>query len=71
MIEWSLSNGMRTEETSLIAWKMAVINRNVQKGLIFHLDREGQYVNKKFANIIESYGVMRSISRIAKHITNP
>jgi putative transposase len=63
IIGWSLSNGMNTEETTLAAWKMAIRNRNVQKGLIFHSDRGVQYANKKFANIIESYGVIRSMSR--------
>jgi transposase InsO family protein len=63
MIGWSLSNGMNTEETTLAAWKMAIRNRNVQKGLIFHSDRGVQYANKKFANTIESYGVIRSMSR--------
>ncbi len=63
MIGWSLSNGMNTEETTLAAWKMAVRNRSVQKGLIFHSDRGVQYASKKFANTIESYGVIRSMSR--------
>lgn len=63
MIGWSLSNGMSTEETSLAAWKMAIRNRSVQKGLIFHSNRGVQYATKKFANTIESYGVIRSMSR--------
>lgn len=63
MIGWSLSNGMSTEETSLAAWKMAIINRDVQKGLIFHSDRDIQYANNKFANTIKYYGVIRSMSR--------
>ncbi len=63
MIGWSLSNGMNTEETTLAAWKTAIRSRKVQKGLIFHSDRGVQYANKKFANTIESYGVIRSMSR--------
>lgn len=63
MIGWSLSNGMNTEETILTAWKMAIRNRNVLNGLFFHSDRGVQYANKKFANTIESYGVIRSMSR--------
>ena len=63
MIGWSLSNGMNTEQTTLGAWKMAIRNRNVQAGLIFHSDRGIQYANKKFANTIESYGIIRSMSR--------
>src|SRR5690606_25804271 len=63
IIGWSLSTGMNTEETTLAAWKMAIRNRNVQKELIFHSDSGVQYANKKFANIIESYGVIRNMSR--------
>ena len=63
MIGWSLSNGMNTEETTLAAWKMAIRNRTVQKGLIFHSDRGVQYANKKFTNTIESFEVIRSMSR--------
>lgn len=63
IIGWSLSNGMSTEETSLAAWKMALKNRIVQKGLIFDSDRGVQYANKKFSNTIESYNVRRSMSR--------
>ena len=70
MIGWSLSNGMNTEETTLAAWKMAIRNRNVQKGLIFHSDRGVQYANKKFTNTIESYGVIRSMSRKGNCLDN-
>lgn len=63
MIGWSLSNGMNTEKTILTAWKMAIRNRNVLNGLFFHSDRGVQHANKKFANTIESYGVIRSMSR--------
>lgn len=65
IIGWSLSNAMNTDETTLTAWKMAIRNRNVQKGLIFHSDRGVQYASRKFANTIESYGVIRSMSRKA------
>ena len=63
LIGWSLSKTMSTQRTSLAAWKMAIRNRSVQKGLIFHSDRGVQYASKKFANTIESYGVIRSMSR--------
>ncbi|MBO6186632.1 MAG: IS3 family transposase, partial [Chryseobacterium sp.] len=63
IVGWSLSNGMSTEETSLAAWKMAVKNRKVAKGLIFHSDRGVQYASNKFVKTIESYGVTRSMSR--------
>ncbi len=63
IIGWSLSHGMNTEETTLAAWKMAVRNRSFQRGLIFHSDRGAQYANRRFANTIESYKVIRSMSR--------
>jgi len=63
VIGWSLSKTMSTQRTSLAAWKMAIRNRPVQKGLIFHSDRGVQYASKKFTNTIESYGVIRSMSR--------
>jgi transposase InsO family protein len=63
IIGWSLSNGMSTDETSLSAWKMAIKNRNLTTGLIFHSDRGIQYANNKFANVLESYKITRSMSR--------
>ena len=48
IIGWSLSDGMSTDDpsdseqakqTTLLALKMAVKNRKIEKGLIFHSDR--------------------------------
>ena len=63
LIGWSLSNTMSTDDTSLAAWRMAIKNRAVKKGLLFHSDQGVQYATKKFANTIKSYGVIRSMSR--------
>ncbi|WP_262483883.1 DDE-type integrase/transposase/recombinase [Chryseobacterium sp. JAH] len=63
IVGWSLSNGMSTEETSLAASKMAIKNRKVVKGLIFHSDRGVQYASNTFVKTIESYNVTRSMSR--------
>ena len=63
IIGWSLSDGMSTNETTLASWKMAVRNRNIEAELIFHSDRGIQYANNKFANVLESYKVTRSMSR--------
>jgi transposase InsO family protein len=63
IIGWSLSDGMSTNETTLASWKMAIRKRTVQNGLIFHSDRGVQYANNKFANVLESYKVTRSMSR--------
>ena len=63
IIGWSLSNGMNTEETSLAAWKMAVRNRKIADGLIFHSDRGIQYASRKFTNTLKFYEVTGSMSR--------
>jgi putative transposase len=63
IIGWSLSDGMSTNETTLASWKMAARNRNIEADLIFHSDRGIQYTNNKFANVLESYKVTRSMSR--------
>lgn len=63
IIGWNLSDSMSSDETSLASWKMAIRNRNIQTGLIFHSDRGVQYANNKFANVLESYQVTRSMSR--------
>ena len=63
IIGWSLSDGMSTNEKTLASWKMAIRNRNIQTGLIFHSDRSVQYANNKFANVLKSYKVTRSMSR--------
>lgn len=39
VVGWSLSTDMTVENTSVSAMKMAIKNRGVRKGLIFHSDR--------------------------------
>jgi putative transposase len=64
IIGWSLSSTMTAEKTSLAAWEMAVKNRNVSEGLIFHSDRGVQYACRAFASKFDSYKVItRSMSR--------
>jgi len=63
LIGWSLSNTMSADDTSLAALRMAIKNRPIEKGLIFHSDQGVQYATKKFTNILASYGVIRSMSR--------
>jgi putative transposase len=71
IIGWSLSNGMSVEVTSLAAWRMAIKNRSVEKGLIFHSDRGIQYASKKFTNVIDSYKMItRSMSRKGNYWDN-
>lgn len=64
IIGWSLSDGMSVEETTLAAFRMAITNRSIKKGLIFHSDRGVQYAGKQFTNVVESYKMItRSMSR--------
>ena len=64
IIGWSLNDAMTTEETTLGAWKMAVRNRDIDEGLIFHSDRGVEHASKKFANVLDSYKkITRSMSR--------
>ena len=42
---------------------MAIKNRPIKKGMLFHSDRGVQYVSKKFTNVLDSYGIIRSMSR--------
>jgi putative transposase len=64
IVGWSLSNGLSTRQTTMKAWKMAVKNRTITNGLIFHSDQGIQYVNKKFADVLDSYkNFTRSMSR--------
>ena len=55
---------MNVEETFLTAWRMAIKNRSIEKGLILHSDRGIQYASKKFTNVIDPYKMItRSMSR--------
>lgn len=63
-IGWSISSGMSAEETSLAAWRMAIKNRDIAKGPIFHSDRGVQYACEKFASTLDSHKMItRSMSR--------
>lgn len=39
IIGWSLNDGMITDEATYGSWNLAVKNRNVEEGFIFHSDR--------------------------------
>lgn len=70
IIGWSLGTRLSTLKTTVAAWEMAVINRPVTEGLIFHSDRGVQYANKAFVNKLDSYGCIRSMSRKGNSIDN-
>jgi len=63
VVGWSLSSGMTTQETIVKAWRMAILNRPIAKGLLFHSDRGIQYASEKFRNILKNYSVTQSMSR--------
>jgi transposase InsO family protein len=52
VIGWSISSTLKTSETVVPAWKMAVINRSVSDSLIFHSDRGVQYACTEFKELI-------------------
>lgn len=71
IIGWSLSSTMTAEKTSLKAWEMAIDNRNISEGLIFHSDRGVQYACKAFTSRIDSYKIItRSMSRKENSLDN-
>lgn len=70
IIGWNLSTSMFTEKTILPCWEMAVKNRKIKEGLIFHSDRGVQYANKNFTGVLKSYGCIPSMSRKWNSIDN-
>ncbi|WP_129026138.1 IS3 family transposase [Flavobacterium sp. YO12] len=71
IIGWSLSSTMTAQRTSIAAWEMAVGNRSVEKGLIFHSDRGVQYACRSFITRLDSYNcIIRSMSRKENFLDN-
>ena len=70
IIGWSLGCRLFTATTTLPALEMAVKNRTVIEGLIFHSDRGVQYANKAFTNKLNSYQITSSMSRKGNSIDN-
>lgn len=63
VVGWSISEGMKTEETVLPAWYMASANYTLEEECIFHSDRGSQYAATKFRNVLTNYPVTQSMSR--------
>jgi transposase InsO family protein len=64
VIGWSLSSSLKTINTTVPAWIMAVRNRPITQELIFHSDRGIQYACNEFKNLLAGYRwVRRSMSR--------
>ena len=64
VIGWSMSKGLKAEQTIIPAWRMAIRNHPITQELIFHSDRGIQYACKAFANMLASNKLInRSMSR--------
>lgn len=64
VIGWALSRDMYAKNTSISAFKMAILNRPLTGNLIFHSDRGIQYACNDFTNLLDSYKlIQRSMSR--------
>jgi len=63
IIGWALSTTMKTVDTSIAAWKMAVKNRPISQHLLFHSDRGVQYACTDFKEQLKGLPVLQSMSR--------
>ena len=64
VIGWSISRTLKTSQTVVPAWKMAVVNRPVCDSLIFHSDRGVQYACTEFKETLAGNPfVKQSMSR--------
>lgn len=64
VVGWSTSSTLKTIDTVVPAWKMAVANRPINDDLIFHSDRGIQYACTEFKELLASNPfVTQSMSR--------
>ena len=63
IVGWSFSRTMKTHETTIPALRMALKQRGVHQGLIFHSDRGAQYADKAFRKLCAQHRILRSMSR--------
>ncbi len=61
IVGWSLDNHL-SAELVINALTMALINRNPERGVIFHSDRGSQYTSSSLRNILTLYGFKQSMS---------
>ena len=65
VVGWALSDTMKASDTTIAAWKMAIINRPVKQNLLFHSDRGVQYACTDFRDQLKGLPVLQSMSRKA------
>ncbi|KAF2512820.1 IS3 family transposase [Flavobacterium zhairuonense] len=71
IIGWSLGDGLTAKETVLVAWEMAVSNREITNKLIFHSTRGAQYASRSFTKILNSHtSITRSMSNQGDYLDN-
>lgn len=63
VIGWALSDSLKAVDTSVAAWRMALINRPIDGTLIFHSDRGIQYACTEFRDQLKDVPVEQSMSR--------
>ena len=62
IVGWSMSDNMKTTLVN-DALLMALKQRKPNKGLIWHTDRGSQYASYEHRDLLQSYGVIQSMSR--------
>jgi transposase InsO family protein len=62
IVGWSIATHMRTEMV-IEALQMAIDQRGVRKGLLFHSDRGSQYCSNEFRKVLQFRGIISSMSR--------
>lgn len=64
IVGWSLSSSLKTRDTVIPAWIMAVRNRPVKSNLLFHSDRGVHYACDEFKALLANYKLVEtSMSR--------
>jgi transposase InsO family protein len=61
IVGWSMTNHMRVD-LAAEALKMAITQRNPDKGLLHHSDRGVQYASEDYQHLLESHGMQVSMS---------
>jgi len=63
VVGWSFSSNMTAQDTTVKALTMAIKNRGVLPGLIFHSDRGVQYACDEFRTLLIQNNINQSMSR--------
>ena len=62
VVGWSLGHS-RTSELTMSALKMALSQRKVSSGLIFHSDKGAEYGAHEYQNLLKASGIRQSMNR--------